>query len=135
MDSHKIIKLIFKRKFRGTIEILNLILSKILVGKKVKAFGPNGNGYWGSNDKEISYKIIKVKTNGDDEDGYFHINLYLTDLKTGKPYSYNKYGLIYTDEVFDSYIQKLIPPYIRMEYSEQGMQGSNFVNYDVWLKI
>ena len=48
----------------------------------------------------------------------------------------DRYGLIYTDTIFEKHIKRILKEagfkYFRdIDYSEQGMQGDDFVNFDV----
>lgn len=48
----------------------------------------------------------------------------------------NKYGLIYTDSLFEEHVRRLLKAagfkyFQDLNYSEQGMQGDNYVNFDV----
>lgn len=102
---------------------------KLLVGKKVKAFGPKGKGLWGVADDEIEYTISKVSfPYMDDEYSFVSMNVYLKD------YNSKKAGLIYTDKTFLKNLKDIlkrggITP--KIDYSEQGLQGKDYVNFDV----
>ena len=100
------------------------LISKILVGQKVKAFGKDSSGYWGESEKELTFEIEKAEVDHVDED-FYSMNVYLKGYSSSKPY-----GLIYTDDKFLKHIKRLLPS-IYVTYSEQGMQGDNFVNFDL----
>jgi hypothetical protein len=96
-----------------------------LVGQEIHAFGPKGKGLWGSNDTVVTYVIRNTQVGYMDlEEKFFTLNIYLNK------YNSNKYGLIYTDNVFEREIKKMIPEF-HVSFSEQGMQGENYVNLDV----
>lgn len=59
------------------------------------------------------------------EDGFFSINVYLHN------YNANDHFLYY-DHTFEENLQKQFP-YLNLEYSEQGMQGDDYVNLDIFL--
>lgn len=97
-----------------------------LVGQKITAFGTQSHGYWGSHPQEISYKIKDI--NCDFADAYHSLNLYLHD------YDADQYGLIYTDTTFLKSLRHLLKKFrikAKIDYSEQGAQGDDFVNFDV----
>lgn len=99
------------------------MISNLLVGKKVKAFGKDSDGYWGKSDSEAEFTITKIEVNYDIEENYGDVNIYLAS------YYASKYGLIYTDKKFEEDIHKLIKDSgFSLDYSEQGMQGNNYVN-------
>lgn len=113
-------------KIRLIFEGAQSMISSLLVGKKVKAFGKDSKGYWGNSDSSEEYIITKVEVNYDVEENYGDVNIFLTDYYAGR------YGLIYTDKKFEEDIHKLIKDSgLRLEYSEQGMQGGNYVNMDL----
>lgn len=114
--------------------------ARALVGKKLKAFGPNGKGLYGKNPKEIAYKVDKVVCNYyANDDKFASIDVYLADYEArGRDRDGNKLeegGLIYTDKVFIASLNKALKAakvnYKYAGYSEYGMQGRDFVNLDV----
>jgi hypothetical protein len=99
-----------------------------LIGRQIHAFGPKGRGLWGSNSTEVAYTIKKTKIEYyDSEYRSIDIRIYLNG------YTASKYGLIYTDEVFEKEIKTMMSGF-KVEYTEQGMQGSNYVSLNVTLK-
>lgn len=109
---------------------LSTLIAKLekLVGQKVTAFGPKSYGIWGSHTQE---RVFEIRDVGSDEigDGDYHsLNIYLKD------YDADEYGLIYTDPTFLESLRHLLKK-VRIkadiDYSEQGAQGSDFVNLDV----
>ncbi len=100
------------------------------IGRIVLAFGENSYGVWGKNRELVSYKIkiIRVVNIGDPLDCAF-VNIYL------EGYHSNQYGLIYTDKTFKNSVRILfskigINPE-DVEYTEQRMQGENFVSMKI----
>jgi hypothetical protein len=114
-----------------------------LKGKKVKAFGPGGQGLWGDAEEEQEYKISEVKwetgvkstVNGDQSDvdmydKWIPIRVYLED------YRESTHGLVYTDKTFKRSLKSMMKKTkelkdFRVSYTEQGMQGRNYVSLDV----
>lgn len=99
---------------------LSTRLSK-LKGAKIKAFGPNSRGLWGTNPQSIEFKIKDVEY----EDNL--LNVYL------EKYNSKETGLIYTDPRFLRMLQAYLIRFgidADIHYSEQGMQGDDYVNFD-----
>lgn len=93
-----------------------------LIGQTVKAFGPKSKGYWGRSKKILAYKINDiVMEEGDNYDNY---RVYLENYVDKDP-------LIYTDETFENNIIKLLKDLGETEYTEQGMQGRNYVSMSI----
>lgn len=94
----------------------------------------SGDGLWSSAQKQV--KIIRVWLNYvDDEDSSFGELCAQFDLKT---WNVDKDGLIYTDRCWMSEFRALMkslgfsPAAVEdISYSEQGMQGHNYVSMDV----
>jgi hypothetical protein len=100
------------------------------LGRIVLAFGENSRGVWGRNKELVSYKIknIRVVNIGDPFD-CASVNIYL------EGYRANQYGLIYTDKTFKNSVRILfskigINPE-DIDYTEQRMQGENFVSMKI----
>ena len=91
-------------------------------------FNTNGSGYWSRTAKEV--RITDMRLGYVDEDKEFGELCVYFDTKT---WDVNVDGLIYTDKQFlqelNAFLvaQGLAPA----EYSEQGMQGDNYVSLDV----
>ena len=114
-------------------------MEKVLKGEKVTAFGPNGKGLWGRSDEEKQFEISKLQGH------YFDVaiggklvgtlDVHLTD------YHSKDNGLIYTDKTFEKSLKALLKEKGLMRfikdigYSEQGMQGKNYVNFDIEFKV
>src|SRR4030042_366727 len=100
------------------------------IGRIVLAFGENSYGVWGRNKELVSYKInrIRVLNIGDPFDSA-SINIYL------EGYHANQYGLIYTDITFKNSVRILFSKIgvnpEDVEYTEQRMQGENFVSMKI----
>ena len=124
------------------------LLIEALVGKEVRAFGPDSNCLWGNCKEEQHYRISKVECHMyetleeielDDEFNrpYIDVNIYLkyhdpTQRKIMRKYHSKYHGFIYTDEKFLSDIQSLVHP-AQINYTEQGAQGHEFVSMEVML--
>jgi hypothetical protein len=129
-------------------EVVNA-LSHALVGKKITAFGPKGKGLWGEHPEVQSYRIKKVVGHlmKDEHENYGNIDIYLDGYSAHGSKVKDKYGhtaivggLIYTDKTFITHLKQLLAGVHAMEfvkslgYSEQGMQGNNYVNLDIEFK-
>lgn len=121
---------------------VSVALTRKLKGKKVNAFGPKGNGIWGTSDDVKTFKIDSVEVEFIDEDElaeypkkkevFASVNIELDN------YHSKDNGLIYTDKVFLEEVKRLIKAAglnIKVSYSEQGAQGKTYVNLDAKLKI
>lgn len=111
-------------------------LNDVLKGEEVTAFGKTGKGLWGQNDEPKTFKIDKVVLHYlDDENPVGTIDVFLQGYKAKND------GLIYTDKTFIKSFKDLLKEkgffskFKYVEYSEQGMQGTNFVNMDVEFKL
>ena len=94
----------------------------------------DGTGLWSS--KETHVSVIELELSYDDdvppgEKLYGELRVYF-DTKT---WNVNKDGLIYTDKQFLDDLKGCLDTHglvdTNVEYSEQGMQGTNFVSLDV----
>jgi hypothetical protein len=92
-----------------------------------------GDGLWSKKKKNVSITAIKLNYYEDTNEGE---TFYLGHLKVyfdTKTWNIKNDGLIYTDnlwlEQLNTYLeQKGLP---EIDYSEQGMQGKNYVDLDV----
>ena len=93
----------------------------------------SGDGYWSNVKKSV--KTTELKLGYEDDDGGFgELRIYF-DRRTWSP---EQHGLIYTDRQF---MQELRAALVKagfskaaakdVDYSEQGMQGNNYVSCDV----
>ena len=108
----------------------------VLKDEEVTAFGKNSNGLWRRSDEPKTFKIDKVVLHYlGDEDPVGTIDVYLQGYRS----KHN--GFIYADKAFLESFKALLKEkglmnkFEYIEYSEHGMQGSNFVNMDVEFNI
>ncbi len=92
-------------------------------------FNTDGSGYWSKVAKAV--EIVDMKLGYVDEDKeYGELCVYFnTDT-----WNVNKDGLIYTDKQFKMDLMKFITEQglvVDLCYSEQGMQGDDYVSLDV----
>jgi len=141
------------KQLDGTAEVVSA-LKQYLTGKKIVAFGKGGGGLWGTDHEQHVYNISKVRSTYHDDD-FVSVDIYLDDysssgIKLGNSLEHAKLkakgqthrgGLIYTDRNFKRHLKELISKSpalsaaIRsIDYSEQGMQGRNYVNLDVTIR-
>jgi len=99
--------------------------------RKVSAvLNTNGCGYWSEVTKSV--KIVKLNLPYvNDEEDFGELRVYF-DPKT---WDVNTDGLIYTDRQFEQELKEFLTS-IGLQgeditYSEQGMQGDNYVSLDV----
>jgi hypothetical protein len=88
----------------------------------------NGNGYWSNTAKAVGIVDMQV-TYVNDEKDFGELRVYFnTDT-----WDVNALGLIYTDKQFMRELNAFLVAQglCDVEYSEQGMQGDNFVSCDV----
>jgi hypothetical protein len=129
-------KAVIRKLFSPDTELSNqfcnyLIFTFSMPGKIVQAFGKHSHGQWGSNDQVVSYRITKVAFPYKDEEENVpdNVNIYLQGYREAK------YGLIYTDDMFEKSINQLAAGLAALDWSEQGMQGENgYVNMDIVFK-
>ena len=110
-------------------------------------FNTNGKGYWSTARKAVKTTSIALPYVNDEQDFgemrvYFDNSWQVYDPQTKEP----KDGLIYTDPLFLKELRAKLTEIgfvgNDVEYSEQGMQGDNYVSFDVgqafissWLDI
>lgn len=118
-----------------TVKEMLVAMNTYLKGFTVFAFGKKSKGLWGKNDVEQTFDIHKIVGHYF-EDGFSGtIDVYL------KGYTARKDGLIYTDKNFlssfkDQLKEEGLMKFIKsVDYSEQGMQGANYVNLDIEFKV
>jgi hypothetical protein len=99
-----------------------------------KMFKTCGDGYWSTVAKEVFVESMYIFINADKEDGDGDLQAYYTEETWN-----DSYGLIYTDSAFLECVHTaLIKAGISIEaaedvcYSEQGMQGDNYVSMDAY---
>lgn len=89
----------------------------------------NGKGYWSDVEKSVKTTMITVDYVNDERDfGELRVHF-------DKSWDVNKDGLIYTDPKFLRELRKelIAAGLVGMdaEYSEQGMQGDDYVSLDI----
>jgi hypothetical protein len=99
-----------------------------------KMFTTCGDGYWSTVAKEVFVENISMFINADADESDGDLQAYFTEETWN-----DSYGLIYTDSDFlDCVHAALIKAGISIEaaedvcYSEQGMQGDNYVSMDAY---
>lgn len=95
-------------------------------------FKTNGTGYWSNAQKTVT--ILDIFVDAQDEDfGEMIVKFDVNTWNTATD------GLIYTDKLFLKELRKFLNshglPGEDVEYSEQGMQGQNYVSLDVGAKF
>lgn len=112
------------------------LLKAQLKGREVNAFGAKSEGLYGSSKATHAYKIAKVESSYNDGKEFVSLDLHL-----GKYDARKEPGLIYTDKAFLNSLRALVKAlpvgkYVKsINYSEHGMQGNNYVNLDVTVKL
>jgi len=96
-------------------------------------FNTSGDGYWSN--------VAKAVTIVDMQLGYVSDELDFGELRVyfDSSWNVNDHGLIYTDSKFESMLQAFLCEHgidgNDVEYSEQVMQGDNYVSLDVGKKF
>ena len=96
--------------------------------KEAVIFNTNGRGYWSRTAKAVEIVDMRV-TYVNDEKDFGELRVYFnTDT-----WDVNTMGLIYTDKQFKQELNEFLVAQglATAEYSEQGMQGDNYVSLDV----
>ena len=92
-------------------------------------FNTKGDGYWSNVAKAVEVVDMRVAYVNDDYD-FGELRVYFnTDT-----WNVNTDGLIYTDSLFKIDLMKFVKEQglvVDLCYSEQGMQGDNYVSLDV----
>lgn len=91
-------------------------------------FNTNGNGYWSNVAKAVRITDMRLGYVSDEGD-FGELRVYFnTDT-----WNVNTDGLIYTDKQFLAELNAFLTAHGlgTAEYSEQGMQGDNYVSLDV----
>ena len=93
-----------------------------------------GDGYW----SDVAMENIKIKIEpkepfmvGTDGEIFGHLRAYFDK----RQWDVDKHGLIYTDSLFEKGVKNLLKAkgftyYDDINYSEQGMQGYDYVDFD-----
>jgi hypothetical protein len=100
------------------------------MNKLTAVLNTDGCGYWSDVSKDVKVIGYAVPYINDDQD-FGELRVYF-DVKS---WDVNKDGLIYTDRQFE---KELVELFTRLglagsdiSYSEQGMQGDNYVSLDI----
>jgi hypothetical protein len=88
----------------------------------------NGNGYWSNTAKAVGIVDMQV-TYVNDEKDFGELRVYFNT----EDWDVNALGLIYTDKQFMRELNAFLVEQglATVSYSEQGMQGDNFVSCDI----
>jgi hypothetical protein len=92
-------------------------------------FSTSGDGYWSNVSKDVEVTDMKLGYVSDEQD-FGELRVYF-DTAT---WNVNKDGLIYTDSKFKQDLMQFVKQQglvVDLCYSEQGMQGDNYVSLDV----
>jgi hypothetical protein len=92
-------------------------------------FSTVGDGYWSNVSKDVEVTDMKLGYVNDEQD-FGELRVYF-DTAT---WNVNKDGLIYTDSKFKQDLMQFVKQQglvVDLCYSEQGMQGDNYVSLDV----
>jgi len=92
-------------------------------------FNTAGDGYWSRTAKAVEIVDMRINYVSDDKD-FGELCVYFnTDT-----WNVNTDGLIYTDSQFKIDLMRFVTEHglvVDLSYSEQGMQGDNYVSLDV----
>lgn len=100
----------------------------------------NGQGLWSREQRAIDVAKIDFRvTDTSEGDRWGFLNVYFDESQ----WNCEEDGLIYTDPQFESELLDALRKHFTgfeftekdVRYSEQGMQGSNFVNFDISRKF
>ena len=91
-------------------------------------FNTNGRGYWSTVAKAVRITDMRLGYINDERD-FGELRVYFNT----QDWDVNNDGLIYTDKQFAQEVNTflLTQGLAEAEYSEQGMQGDNYVSLDV----
>jgi len=98
--------------------------------KVTATLNTNGNGYWSNKAKAVDITRLMLAYTNDELD-FGELRVYFNTAT----WDTNKDGLIYTDKQFMRELKELLTiqgfDASDVSYSEQGMQGNNYVSLDV----
>lgn len=105
------------------------------LGRKVAAIlSTSGVGYWSNTAKAVEVTALEMPY-VNDEETFGELRVYFNTMT----WDTQKYGLIYTDEGFIRDLEVLLIEWglagADVNYSEQGLQGDNYVSLDVGEKF
>ncbi len=93
-------------------------------------FSTSGDGYWSNVAKPVQITDMRVAYVNDEKD-FGELRVYFNT----KFWNVEQDGLIYTDRNFLAELREFLNTHklagADVDYSEQGMQGSNYVSLDV----
>ncbi len=92
-------------------------------------FNTAGDGYWSNVAKAVEITDMQLGYVSDEQD-FGELRVYF-DTDT---WDVSKHGLIYTDSLFKQDLMQFVQQHglvVDLCYSEQGMQGDNYVSLDV----
>ena len=96
--------------------------------KVSKTLKTNGKGFWTNVAKSV--KITGLNLRHDEESKYGQLQVMFSE----KSWDVDRYGYIYTDDLFLKQLRKYLISIgldsSDVNYSEQGMQGDNYVSLD-----
>ena len=94
----------------------------------------NGCGYWSEVEKAVEVVDMQLGYISDELD-FGELRVYFNT----KTWNVNEDGLIYTDRLFERELREFLDsqglPGKDVSYSEQGMQGDNYVSCDIGKKF
>lgn len=95
---------------------------------KTVTFNTNGKGYWSNKAKAVGVVDMRLGYVNDEKDFGELCVVFNTD-----DWDVNEDGLIYTDKQFLAEFNEFLVAHglCAVDYSEQGMQGDNYVSCDV----
>jgi hypothetical protein len=93
-------------------------------------FNTNGQGYWSNKAKAVGIVDMRIAYINDERD-FGELRVYFNT----QDWDVNEDGLIYTDKQFRNELQAFLDsqglPGKYISYSEQGMQGDDYVSLDI----
>ena len=104
----------------------------------------NGKGFWSSEKRKVKIDSIEIESITDDNGDEIYVGdktrtpvmLYLRVFFNRKNWNTEEHGLIYTDEKWIAELRKGLREIgvtaTGLEYTEQGMQGDDYVSLCAW---
>jgi hypothetical protein len=91
-------------------------------------FETAGNGYWSNVAKEVDIEDMQISYCSEEKD-FGELRVYFAT----EDWNVEEDGLIYTDKLFIKQLNSFLVEQglTKVDYSEQGMQGDNYVSCDV----
>ena len=96
-------------------------------------FNTNGTGYWSRTAKAVDIVDMRLGYVANDKQFGELCVYFAVDDFTANCWDVNVDGLIYTDKLFEAELNAFLATHglPAVSYSEQGMQGDNYVSLDV----